>query len=117
MNYVEFNTGEQTYKLRLDTKSVVLLERTLKKNPVVVIQECLVKVDGKVTFQPPTVTTMMSILHAALQHHHQGTSPDKTYEIFDAWIEDGHNVGDFQNVILELFYNSGLLAKGTKEKN
>lgn len=118
MNYVEFIAGEQTYKLRLDTKSVVLLERSIKKNPILVIQECIVKgADGKVSFIPPTVTVMANILHAALQHYHQGTSPDKAYEILDAWIADGHLVSEFENVILDLYYNGGLLGKGDKAKN
>lgn len=117
MNYVEFKAGEQTYKLRLDTKSLILLERSLKKNPISIIQDCLVKVNGKVEFVPPTVTVMTNILHAALQPFHQGTSPEKTYEIFDAWIDDGHQVSDFENVILELYYNGGLLSKGSKAKN
>lgn len=109
MNYVEFVAGEETYKLRLDTKSVILLERTLKQNPLSIFG-----LNGK---ELPTVATMTAVLHASLQPYHAGTSPDEAYSIFDAWLEDGHIITDFLQVILEIYRTGGLIKKEAKEKN
>lgn len=109
MNYVEFIAGEKTYKLRLNTKGVLLLEKSLKQNPVTIF--------GANGREIPTVSVLLNILHASLQAHHPGTSPDEAYEIFDAWLEDGHIVMDFLNVVLDVYRNGGLVKKEEQAKN
>ena len=37
MNYVDFEVGEQTYKLRLTTQNVIAMEKALGCNPIQII--------------------------------------------------------------------------------
>ena len=41
---------------------------------------------------------------------------DKVYDIFDAYLADGHTPSDFIGVIVEVYKVSGLL-EGGEEKN
>lgn len=107
--YVDFEAGGNAYQLRLNTRNVVALERLLGCNPVMAIFG-----NGE---QLPTVTSMVQVLHMALQERHHGTSLDKTYDIFDAYLADGHTPMDFVSVIMEIYKAAGLLQGGGEEKN
>lgn len=110
MNYVEFIAGNNTYKLRLTTKAVVALEKKLGCNPLGIFGS------GDTI---PTVTTMITILHASLQALHHGINLDAAYDIWDEWINDGHTMTDFLTVILDIYRHSGLIgeAEEATEKN
>lgn len=110
MNYVEFVAGNQEYKLRLPTKGIVALEKQLGCNPLAIFG------DGD---KIPTVTTMIAILHNSLQALNHGINLDKTYEIWDAWMSDGHTMTDFLPVIIEIYKHSGLIRveENLEEKN
>lgn len=110
MNYIDFVVGEKTYKLRLNTRSVVLLERQIGCNPL--------NIFGATGDSVPTVTVMVTILHAALQQYNHGITLNDAYDIFDAYLED-HSTVDFLPVIIELYKASGIIPKdkGTEEKN
>lgn len=108
MNYVEFTAGNHEYKLRLTTKGIVALEKNIGCNPLAVFGS------GDTI---PTITTMIYILHNALQSLNHGITLDKTYEIWDAWLADGHNMVDFIPVILEIYQASGLIKEDAEEKN
>ena len=109
MNYIDFNAGGKEYKLRLSTKNTVLLEKQLGCNPLSVFG------DGDTI---PTITVMVTILHAAMQQLQHNISLNDAFEIFDAWIEDGHAATDFIPVILEIYKASGFIPKeGEEEKN
>lgn len=100
MMFCDFNAGGKEYKLRLNTRATVQLEKTLGSNPLAIFG------NGDTI---PTVTTMVNILHAALQPYHHNINLDEAFNIFDAWLEDGHAVTDFINVIIELFKASGII--------
>lgn len=108
MNYVEFTAGNHEYKLRLTTKGIVALEKNIGCNPLAVFGS------GDTI---PTITTMIYILHNALQSLNHGITLDKTYDIWDAWLADGHNMVDFIPVILEIYQVSGLIKEDAEEKN
>lgn len=108
MNYVEFNAGNQEYKLRLATKNVVALEKHIGCNPLAVFG------NGDTI---PTITTMIYILHNSLQNLNHGITLDKTYDIWDNWLADGHNMTDFIPVILQIYKVSGLIKVEEEEKN
>lgn len=103
MIYVDFNAGNNEYKLRLGTRQVVMLERTLGCNPLAIFGT------GDTI---PTITTMVAVLHASLQQLHHGITMDKAFDIFDAYLADGNTATDFINVILEIYKASGLIATG-----
>ena len=58
MLYVDFTAGGKDYKLRLNTRAVVGLEKQLGMNPLAIFG------NGD---SLPTVTTIIQILHASLQ--------------------------------------------------
>lgn len=105
MLYVDFLAGNETYKLRLATRAIMTLEKQLGCNPLSIFG------DGTVI---PTVTTMITILHASLQQYQHGITLEKAADIFDTWLADGHNMTEFITIILEIYKSSGLISN---EKN
>ncbi len=109
MIYVDFTAGNKDYKLRLTTRNVVMLERLLGCNPIALFGD-----ETKL----PTVTQMVQILYASMQQLNHGVTLEDSYEIFDAWLEDGHTSIEFIPIIIDIYKVSGLLSKGkTEEKN
>lgn len=111
MLYVDFTAGGKDYKLRLNTRAVVGLEKQLGMNPLAIFG------NGD---SLPTVTTIIQILHASLQQYQHGISFDDVYDIYDAYIADGHVMTDLIPVIVDLYKASGLIKdvnKGDSEKN
>ena len=106
MMYIDFSADNKVYKLRLSTRNVVALEKQLGSNPLSIFG------NGDTI---PTVTTMVTILHASLQQYNHGISLDDAYDIFDAWLADGHIVTDFIKIILDIYKASGIISE-TKEK-
>ena len=106
MLYTEFCAGEKTYKLRLNTRNIVSLEKQLGCNPVAIFG------DGD---KIPTVTTMVQILNAALQQYQHGITLNDAYDIFDEWLADGHASIDFISVIIEIYQASGIINKDKKD--
>ena len=110
MLYVDFNAGDKDYKLRLNTRNTVLLEKTIGCNPLSIFGS------GD---RIPAVTEMVAILHASLQQYEHGLTMNDAYDIFDAYIEDGHSPLDFTAVIMDVYKVSGIIRenKETTEKN
>lgn len=111
MMYVDFTAGNKDYKLRLNTRNVVALEKALGCNPVHIFG------DGSAM---PTITTFVQVLHAALQTYHHGISLNDAYDIFDEYLEDGHASTDFIYVIMDVYRASGIIPKDVEvssEKN
>lgn len=109
MMYYEFTAGNKTYKLRLNTRTIIALEKQLGCNPVMVFG-----LNGETI---PTVSSMIVILHQSMQALNHGISLDDAYEIFDAYIEDGNSTTDFAKVIIEIYKASGIIPKDTDAKN
>ena len=107
--FINFEVNNNTYKLRLNTKNVVALEKTLGCNPVGIFD-----VTGD---NLPSVTSMVAVLHASLQQYNHGISLADTYDIFDDYLAEGHTVDEFVYVILDIYRESGLIPKVEDEKN
>ena len=108
MMYVDFAAGGNEYKLRLNTRDIVALESKLGCNPMAIFG------NGSTI---PTITTMVQVLHASMSQYNHGMTLDKTYEVFDAWLADGHAMTDFISVIVEIYRVSGLIPADSTEKN
>ncbi len=108
MMYYDFEAGNKNYKLRINTRNIVQLEKQLGCNPLAVFG------DGETI---PTVTTMVTILHIALQQYQHGITLNDAFDIFDSYLEDGNAVTDFVAVILEIYKVSGIVPKEVTEKN
>lgn len=105
MMYVDFNAGNQQYKLRLSIRATVALEKQLGVNPLMIFG------DGE---QIPTITTMVNVLHASLLQYHHGISVNDAFNIFEAWLNDGNSVVDFLPVIIDIYKVSGIIKDAEK---
>ena len=111
MMYTDFTAGNRNYRLRLNTRSLVQLEKQLGKNPVAVFANIS-------ETNLPTITDMVNILYCSLQAYEHGITLNTAYDIFDDYVADGHNPMEFINVIYEIFVASGLIPKQDEaEKN
>lgn len=108
MNYIDFEAGNKSYKLRLNTRNIVALEKNIGRNPVSIF------FDGG-DERVPTITEMVAVLHASLQQYNHGISLNDAFDIFDAYIEEGHSTMEFIKVIMELYQASGLVPKNEEE--
>ena len=105
MMYVDFSAGGKDYKLRLTTRSIIQLEKQIGCNPLMIFG------DGS---QMPQITTLVAILNASLQALNHGITMTDSYDIFDAYLADGHSLTDFIAVIVNLYKVSGIIPE---EKN
>lgn len=109
MMYVDFTAGNKDYKLRLNTRNVVMLEKQLGCNPLSIFG------DGDTL---PTITQMVNILYCSLLQYNHGISLNDAYDIFDNYLDDGHSATDFIQIILDIYKVSGIIKSGEiDEKN
>lgn len=104
MLYTELQVGNETYKLRLNTRASISLEKSLGKSPLSVFMEME---NGGM----PKLTDMLMILQACLQPYHHGYDFNKTCDLFDRYTEEGKTLFDLVPVFVEVFQESGYLAK------
>ena len=100
MNYIDFEVGGKVYKLRINTRNTVTLEKALGCNPLAIFG------NGD---KLPTITEMVNILYAAMQQYNHGVTLNDTYDIFDNWIADGNATTDFIKVIIDIYKVSGII--------
>ena len=104
MMYVDFTAGNKEYRLRLNTRNIVNLEKQLGCNPLAIFG------NGD---ELPTITTMVYILYASMQQYQHGI----TLDIFDEYLEE-HQMTDFLPVIIDIYKTSGLIKdEDASEKN
>lgn len=109
MNYLDFEAGNKAYKLRLNTRNIIALEKQLGGNPLSIFG------DGE---KLPTVAELVAVLWASLQQYNHGITINDAYDIFDAYLADGHIMTDFFNVVIDVYKVSGIIeAEGKTEKN
>lgn len=108
MLFYDFEVGSNVYKLRLNTRNIVTLEKALGCNPLAIFGK------GDTI---PTVTAMVSVLHCALQQYQHNITLEKAYDIFDEYLAGGHMASDFIEVILEIYKVSGIIKEDAEEKN
>lgn len=109
MMYVDFRVKDKEYKLRLNTRNTVNLEKQLGCNPLAIFG------DGE---DIPTVTTMVQVLYASLISYNHGLTLNDAYDIFDNYLADGHTVTDFITVIIDIYKVSGIIKNDDEnEKN
>jgi hypothetical protein len=107
MNYIEFKAGNKEYKLRMNVRNTIALEKQLGMNPLAIFG------NGDTL---PTLTVMVHILHYSLQQYQHNITLNDSYDIFEEWMNDGNSVTDFIPIIIEIYKASGII-KGDAEKN
>ena len=105
MKYVDFTVGEKEYKLRLNIRNTVALERVLGCNPLMIFGA------GD---RIPTIGEMCSILHFSLQQYQHNISMNDAQDIFE---ECGNTPTDFIQVIIDIYKVSGIIANDEEGKN
>lgn len=108
MMFYDFQAGNKAYKLRLNTRNVVALEKQLGCNPLGIFG------NGD---KLPTVSDMVNVLYASLQQFNHGISLTDAYDIFDNYLADGNSMTDFVSVILEIYKVSGIIKEDNSPKN
>lgn len=99
------------YKLRLDAMRIAQLEDKLGgKSPLSIFAEA-----GERNIPP--LKNLILVLHMALQPYNHGKKLEDAYELYDKYIEEGHTMVDFLQVIVELYTASGLIPKAEESKN
>ena len=100
MMYKDFTAGGKDYKLRLNIRNTVALEKHLGVNPLMIFG------DGD---RMPTITEMTVIFHYALQQYQHGITMVDSQNIFEEWLEEGNAITDFLPVIIEIYKVSGII--------
>ena len=108
MLYFDFEAGNKAYKLRLNTRNTVALEKALGCNPLAIFD-----LKGEAL---PSITQMVTVLHASLQQYQHGITIDDACNIFDDYLQE-HTMTDFINVIIEVYKVSGIIPKDAETKN
>jgi len=108
MLYTELKIGDKELKLRLDARSCVALERKLGKSPLSIFME-----EDK---SLPKLEDLIMILKASLQKYEHGYTEEKTYDLYDEYVDEGNTFTDFIPVIMEIFKVSGFFKEDEIKK-
>lgn len=108
MNYIDFEAGNKAYKLRLNIRNTVALEKQLGCNPLTIFGT------GDTL---PTITQMVQVLHASLQQYQHGITFVDAENIFEDWLADGNSVTDFLSIIIDIYKTSGIIGGESNSKN
>lgn len=111
MLYTTFTCKDIDYKCRLSAKACVDLEKKLGTNPLNIFMD--IATSGKL----PSLTTLIYILHASMTQYNHGINIDKVYEIYDDFVDEGHNLMDLVPIIMDIFKVSGFYNEDETEKN
>lgn len=107
MLYTTLKVKDNEYKLRLDAKATVALERRLGKNPLDVLMDME---NGRL----PQINQVISILYYALQKYHK-MNEEQVFELYEDMIEDGRDFGTILPIVVELFQVSGFFTPPAEE--
>lgn len=110
MLYYTWNVKENEYKLRLNAKNTVDLEKYLGANPVTILTNM------SKNNELPDLDTLLTIISYSMQQFNHGISLNDVYNIYDEYIDDGHNMFELLTVVMEIYKVSGLIPE-VDEKN
>lgn len=102
MLYYTFTVNNKEYKCRLTARACVELEKRLGENPLNVFIK-VANSEGNL----PELGNLITILHASLQSMEHNITLEKTYDIYDEFVDEGHTMMDLIPIILEIFKVSG----------
>lgn len=109
MLYTIFNVKDKEYKLRLNARACVDLEKRLGTNPINVFMRI------SENNELPKLGELITILNACLQPYQHNMTIEATYQLFDDYAEEGHNLMDLVPVLIEVFQESGIIPKAEEE--
>lgn len=109
MQYKILKVGNKELKLRLRAKDCVELESKIGESPLNVLMKVS---DGKI----PSLGFIISVLHSSLQSFEHGYTLNKTYDLYDEYVENGGDMTGMLEVLTEVFEVSGFFKKEKSEK-
>ena len=112
MLYTNFTVNNIDYKLRLGAKDAVALEKKLGTNPLNVFMKIAQ------TQSLPELETLIIMLQYSMQKYNHGITLEEAYDIYDKFVDEGHNMMDLVPVLMDAFKVSGLIPEEEEdEKN
>ena len=111
MLYVDFKAGNNIYKLRLNTRNIIMLEKNIGCNPLGIFT------NANGTERMPTYNECLNVLFASMQQYNHGITFDVACDIFDQYVEDGNVYTDFIPVILEIYKASGIIRENKDQED
>lgn len=114
MLYTTFKVKDTEYKLRLTTRAMIDVEKRLGENPLNIFMKMGKDANGAAS-ELPQISTLITILWGALQPYNHGMNEAAVCDLYDEFVDDGHNLFDLVPIILEVFKVSGFLQNDTKE--
>lgn len=101
-NFAYWHVKDKTYKLKLKTKSIELLENKYKTN--------LINLMGSESSMPP-LKIMLEITHEAMKEWHHGVKYNNVVNLFDKYIENGGSqLKFFTSVFINIYIASGFFS-------
>lgn len=114
MLYYTLTVKDTDYKLRLNAKACIDLEKKLGENPV----NTIINIANNLSNQTlPNLDPILTIFHACMTQYNHSVSMNDMYAIYDNYVDEGHNMYELISVIIEVFKVSGLMPEDTEGKN
>ena len=105
MPFMLWKVGNEEFRLKLTASMICTLENKYKKNLLMLIDSM------------PPLSTMLTIIQAAMQKYHHGMTYTRVQAIYDDYVEAGGNQTDFfTDVIIELLSVSGFFTEKQTEE-
>ena len=96
------------YKLKLRTVDIVRLEKKLGHSLMDMFM-------GMQDDRIPQLGELLAIVHASMAAYNHGITENAFYDLYDAYVDEGHNMFDLIPIVLELMQNGGIIPKDVEE--
>lgn len=109
MNYVEMNINEKEYKLTLNMRNMILLEKQLGENPL----NKLIEMGNKM----PDFDFLITVMFYAMKKYQPKLKLDDVYDIVDDYLaEEENDLTSLITIIMQIFEVSGYFRQGAVDK-
>lgn len=105
MEYI-WKVKDKEYKLKLRTRTIPAIESKIGSS--------LFEIMGTDGNSFPKFNSIVAVIHAAIQYDSLMTE-EVVCDIIDEWLEDGHQYADLLDLMLEIFYSSGIFERPEEE--
>lgn len=115
--YYEFEVGNKSLRLRIRARQAAQLEKVLGCSPLTLFIKMTKNTEDELSIieNLPSIDVYATILNAALQAYEHGYDMNKTYELIDEFIDDGHSQMELMNVVSEILKVSGYMPQEQEE--
>ena len=115
--YYELELNGKSYRLRIKSRQAAQLEKALGCSPLTLFVRMSGNLEdaAKVIEELPSMETYALILNASLQAFEHGFDMNKTYDLIDEFIEDGHSVMELLNLVGEVLKVSGYMPEAPEK--